>query len=550
MTGDRRAAAVHPEPRAGRSSVPNPLSRTLQKWDIRVAEHLARTHTDPRLDTALRRLSRAANRGRLWMGVSAGLTLTGSRGRIAAGHGLAALAGASAVANLIVKPLVGGERPDPSILPLPRRLRRQPLSGAFPSGHSASAAAFATAASLSWPAAAPVLVPLAGTIAYSRVHTGAHWLSDVVGGTALGVGVGATVHLLTGALSRLPPEGPGARRGGKVAPRVQAPALPAGEGLTIVVNPQAGHATDTAVLLARALPRAQVLGASVDGALPEDLDDLLSRAVSVPGTRALGVCGGDGTVATAAAAARAHHLPLVVLPGGTFNHFAKAIGVESIDDAAAAVTTGYALAVDVADLTTQVSDDPPSSPLTVLNTVALGAYPAMVTVRERVEDRWGRWWAGLAATATVVRHPAPLMLSVQDGPAHPSWLVFAGVNRYIPAGMAPVTRLRLDTGVLDVRDYRADASLASARLVGQSLLGRRGATLGETVPWLRVTPVDLAPAATAVFACPATDPVDPLQEPGVEVAHDGEIHRVVAPRGAIVRIHLTMAPSALVVYAP
>ena len=77
-------------------------------------------------------------------------------------------------ANLILKPLVGGKRPDPQTLSSARRLKGQPLSGAFPSGHSASAAAFATGASLSWPVLTPVLAPLAGLVGYSRIHTGAH----------------------------------------------------------------------------------------------------------------------------------------------------------------------------------------------------------------------------------------------------------------------------------------------------------------------------------------------------------------------------------------
>ena len=36
---------------------------------------------------------------------------------------------------------------------------------------------------------------------------------------------------------------------------------------------------------------------------------------------ALGACGGDGTVAAAATVAIAHGKPLLVLPGGTYNHF-------------------------------------------------------------------------------------------------------------------------------------------------------------------------------------------------------------------------------------
>ena len=50
-----------------------------------------------------------------------------------------------------------------------------------------------------------------------------------------------------------------------------------------------------------------------------------------------GVWGGDGTVGTAAAAAVEHSLPLLVLPGGTLNHFARDAGTPHLT---AAVRSG------------------------------------------------------------------------------------------------------------------------------------------------------------------------------------------------------------------
>jgi membrane-associated phospholipid phosphatase len=42
---------------------------------------------------------------------------------------------------------------------------------------------------------APGLVPLAGAVAYSRVHTGVHYPSDVVVGVGIGIGSGLlTAH--------------------------------------------------------------------------------------------------------------------------------------------------------------------------------------------------------------------------------------------------------------------------------------------------------------------------------------------------------------------
>ena len=68
-----------------------------------------------------------------------------------------------------------------------------PSSGSFPSGHSASAFAFASSVGASLPAAAPPLVALAAAVAYSRVYTGVHFPGDVIIGSVIGVVIGRGV---------------------------------------------------------------------------------------------------------------------------------------------------------------------------------------------------------------------------------------------------------------------------------------------------------------------------------------------------------------------
>jgi membrane-associated phospholipid phosphatase len=138
------------------------------------------------VDDALRRLSTAANWSRLWLAASAAMALTGPQGRRAARDGLASIALASLLANQGVKPLVRRTRPEHATTAERRRVR-MPGSTSFPSGHAASAFAFATAAGRALPPAAPLLVPLAAVVAYSRVHTGVHYPTDVAAGAALGV---------------------------------------------------------------------------------------------------------------------------------------------------------------------------------------------------------------------------------------------------------------------------------------------------------------------------------------------------------------------------
>jgi diacylglycerol kinase family enzyme len=55
----------------------------------------------------------------------------------------------------------------------------------------------------------------------------------------------------------------------------------------------------------------------------------------VNGADALGMAGGDGSLATVAAVAAAHGLPFVCVPAGTRNHFATDLVVDRRDVAAA-----------------------------------------------------------------------------------------------------------------------------------------------------------------------------------------------------------------------
>ncbi|MGO8904478.1 MAG: phosphatase PAP2 family protein [Solirubrobacteraceae bacterium] len=159
----------------------------VQHLDRRLMRRSFRARS-PALDSSLVAITRAASYSRLWLLIAGALAVFGGRrGRRAAGRGLIAIAIAAAVANGPAKLLVRRRRPFSHSHPT---LIRMPRSTSFPSGHSAAAFAFATGACAELPALAPVLVPLAGAVAYSRVHTGVHYPSDVAGGLAIGIGSG------------------------------------------------------------------------------------------------------------------------------------------------------------------------------------------------------------------------------------------------------------------------------------------------------------------------------------------------------------------------
>jgi len=174
--------AGRPDPGNG-ASLLRAWRQEADRLDVAVYAAVAATPT-PRLDAGLRRLSLAADHSRLWLGCAALLAAVGGEdGRAAAVNGLASIALTSPVVNLALKPLGGRRRPDPRGVPLARQVT-MPRSTSWPSGHAASAFAFATGVGAAWPAAGVPLSVVASLVAYSRVHTGVHFPSDTIAGTA------------------------------------------------------------------------------------------------------------------------------------------------------------------------------------------------------------------------------------------------------------------------------------------------------------------------------------------------------------------------------
>lgn len=197
------------------------------------------------------RLSRTANYSLLWMAIAAGLGATGDKwARRAALRGLVSIGIASTTANVIVKGLTRRSRPALEI-PLLRLKVRAPRTSSFPSGHSASAAAFATGVALEMPALALPVGALAAAVGTSRVVNGVHYPSDVLAGFAIGTAAAA----LTVRWWPLRP----ARPAEAVRPRTGAPASLTGEGLVLAVNESAGRASPALAARLRAeLPAATV----------------------------------------------------------------------------------------------------------------------------------------------------------------------------------------------------------------------------------------------------------------------------------------------------
>ncbi|WP_282701247.1 bifunctional phosphatase PAP2/diacylglycerol kinase family protein [Streptomyces sp. CC219B] len=486
-------------------TVPKPghhvLRDHLLALDCKLFEFTAARHW-PGAERTLPRLSHSANHGLLWFATGAVMAASRTpRARRAAARGLASLSLASLTINTLGKRSVRRPRPLLDPVPLVRQLKRQPITTSFPSGHSASAAAFATGVALESPAWGAVVAPVACLVALSRVYTGAHYPSDVLAGAALGVGAAYAVRGMVPTRAQLTPP---------ARPRAEVPALPEGEGLVMVAN--TGSATSDRVrTLLDVLPLAEVVECE-----PEQVRTELEKAAAH--ARVLGVCGGDGTVNAAAEVALRHGLPLAVLPGGTLNHFAYDLGVEDVRDLTRALVRGHAVRVDAGRFRCAERQG------VFLNTCSLGVYPELVRERDRWSHRIGSWPAGVLAALRVLRadgHPLEARLGSD---ARPLWLLFAGNGTYHRMGLDPGRRVDLADGVLDVRVVHGGRRPAT-RLLAAALAGpltRSPAHAAVQVSRLRLTGV----------------------APGTLLAYDGEVTEV---RGEVT---LEKLPEALTVYRP
>ena len=145
------------------------------------------------MDRLMPALSQAASHSKIWIAMAAAMSLADDKkGRRTAVEALAAVAITSFLANLVAKGIFRRHRPTDQV-PEERRLPT-PGSSSMPSGHTASAAAFARVVGAAYPGMRIPLNALAAAIGFSRVYTGVHHPTDVVAGWLLGNGVGTLTN--------------------------------------------------------------------------------------------------------------------------------------------------------------------------------------------------------------------------------------------------------------------------------------------------------------------------------------------------------------------
>src|SRR6266536_3078575 len=226
----------------------------------------------------------------------------------------------------------------------------------------------------------------------------------------------------------------------------------------LVLHPRSGSAGAVRDQLLRAAGR---YGVQVrEAATPAELVALAREAVA-DGADVLGVAGGDGSLAAVATVAIEAELPFVCVPAGTRNHFARDLGLDRADPAAAieAFVAGPERRLDVATVGPEPSyrDD------------RLGAIDGVL---ERMLER----------------QTLPVHASFRDGSGN-AWdqvlVLFVSNNAY------PLTsfggRPRLDAGTLEVSALRRTEGQEIGRALENLVNGRYQAGDG----WARWTTTSL-----------------------------------------------------------
>jgi undecaprenyl-diphosphatase len=175
------------------------------------------------------------------------------------------------------------------------------------------------------------------------------------------------------------------------------------------------------------------------------------------------VAGGDGSIRSAAEVLldRSPHTPLLPVPEGTRNHFARDLGLAELDDAVDAANGGHTRAIDAASV----------NGTWFMNNSSIGVYPRLVAHREARETHLPKVVAAIVAAWHQLRAGRRIAVAV-DGEPVVAWAVFVGNNCYGDSLRELTGRDRIDEGVLDVRIARADRKLSRLRIFGAVLFGR------------------------------------------------------------------------------
>jgi diacylglycerol kinase family enzyme len=243
----------------------------------------------------------------------------------------------------------------------------------------------------------------------------------------------------------------------------------AGRTGVVIVNPHAGSERDTPEAIGAALA-----GLEVRSCEPNGLRAELERAVADK-AEVVAVAGGDGTMRSAAGVLAGTDSTMLPVPLGTFNHFARGIGIDTVEVAGEALERGTPTRIDLGEVDGEV----------FLNNASIGWYAEMLQTRARLEKRISRQLAKVVGLLAYLPK-APRFDVEVDGELYRTWLVWVGNGRYDMRVGHLSERVSVTEHRLDVRILAADRRLARFRAAWALMTG----SMETSEALMRFTPTE------------------------------------------------------------
>ena len=174
------------------------------------------------------------------------------------------------------------------------------------------------------------------------------------------------------------------------------------------------------------------------------------------------VLGGDGTLSAVASLVAGSDAVLAPLPGGTLNHFTKDLGIsQDINEALRALSHSRPMRIDVAAVNDKV----------FINNSSIGLYPSSLRERNRLEDRFGKWFAATIASFRALIRFRTYEVTINDKTFHTPF-VFVGNNDYKIDSFGTVERKNLTNGILTIYIAQTTSRFVLVKIACMALIGR------------------------------------------------------------------------------
>lgn len=238
-----------------------------------------------------------------------------------------------------------------------------------------------------------------------------------------------------------------------------------------------------------------------------DAIERVAQEKAASGCEVLVAGGGDGTVRGVAEAVLQAHKTLGVLPLGTFNYFARNLGIPlDLEAAAHIILEGFSVRAPVFDLDGRL----------VLTNVSIGIHPAVLLKRRRLYRRWGRnqFNAYLSVLLTAFQAAPRMRLRLATGRGE--------VVRETPLVLICSNAFQMEAFQLAGTECLAAGQFALyvAHMAGRATIFRLG---------LRALLRCLRPGVDYEVICTSDATIETLRRRHLRAAVDGELEKLESP---------------------